>query len=208
MGLPEIGGYTLPTDAPPGVVSWRMERSRAALLIHDMQGYFTRRFPRDAPPLSELVANIARLRRHCDERGVPVFYTAQPGQQDPVERGLQSAFWGPGMTSAPEDRDIVGPLVPGPQHRVLTKRRYSAFQRTPFEEELHAAGRDQLIVTGIYASIGCALTAADAFMRDVQPFFVVDAVADFSRARHDAAIAFVVERCAAPATVARVLDEL
>jgi bifunctional isochorismate lyase/aryl carrier protein len=91
---------------------------------------------------------------------------------------------------------------------VLTKWRYSAFQRTPLEEALRRLGRDQLLVTGVYASIGCALTAADAFMRDVQPFFVADAVADFTRERHDAAVMFVAERCASPMTTTQVLAAL
>lgn len=210
MTLPRIGSYALPAESeiPGARVSWQVDPSRAALLIHDLQHYFVNAFTPGVSPIDDVIANIAALRRRCDELAIPVFYSAQPGHQDPVERGLQSDFWGPGMTSAPEHRDIVAALAPEPWHRRLTKWRYSAFRRTPLEAELQADRRDQLIVTGIYASIGCALTAADAFMSDVQPFFVADAVADFSRERHDLAVTFVAERCGVAMMTAQVLAAL
>ena len=210
MTLPRIANYALPagSELPAARVPWEVDPSRAALLIHDMQNYFVNAFGPGGSPIEDVIANIVALRRRCDELAMPVFYSAQPGHQDPAERGLQTDFWGPGMTSAPEHREIVAALTPDPWHRRLTKWRYSAFRRTPLEAELQADRRDQLIVTGIYASIGCALTAADAFMSDIQPFFVADAVADFSRERHDLAVSFVAERCGVAMTTAHVLAAL
>lgn len=210
MGLPTIAPYALPTasELPPCAAPWTPARTRAALLIHDMQGYFVRAFAADASPITPVIAHIQALRDHCDRVGVPVFYTAQPGRQEPSARGLQTAFWGPGMGSTPEDQGIVAPLTPGPSHTVLTKWRYSAFQRSDFETRLRAAGRDQLIVTGVFAHIGCMLTAAEAFMRDIEPFFVADAVADFSRERHDQAVEYAAGRCAVPVLTANLLEQL
>ena len=91
--------------------------------------------------------------------------------------------------------DIVEELSPGAEDTVLTKWRYSAFQRSDFAERLAAAGRDQLLITGVYAHIGCQATAQEAFMRDVRPFLVADAVADFARERHDQACAYVAGCC-------------
>ena len=60
---------------------------------------------------------------------------------------------------------------------------------------MKAWGRDQLIVTGIYAHIGCMTTALVAFMNDIQAFLVRDAVADFSAEDHAMAVRYVSQRC-------------
>lgn len=209
-GLPRITEYAVPqaSELPANRVAWQVEAGRAALLIHDMQRYFVNAFTPGVPPIADVLSNIDAIRSACDAAGVPVFYTAQPGRQRPEDRGLQTDFWGPGMSSEPEHQAITDALAPRERHTVLTKWRYSAFQRSPLEDLLRAAKRDQLIVTGVYASIGCLLTAADAFMRDVQPFLVADAVADFTRARHDDALTFAVERCASLTTTAPLVSVL
>lgn len=210
VGLPRFEPYTLPTanEIPAPVAPWRPSRARSALLIHDMQGYFVRAFRPDPSPIEPAIANIAAIRSCCDALGVPVFYTAQPGRQDPRDRGLQTAFWGPGMSEAPADQHVIEPLAPQPHHTVVTKWRYSALRRSDFETRLRDAGRDQLIVTGLFAHIGCLLTAADAFMCDIEPFFVADAVADFSRTLHDRAVEYAAGRCAVAVTAASLMDDL
>lgn len=208
MSLPSIAAYDLPTEPPAGRVDWRPDPARAALLVHDMQRYFLAPYAGD--PIPQVTANIRALAAACRERGVPVFYTAQPGRQDPADRGLLTEFWGEGIGAVveadPRAEDIVAALAPEPADTVLTKWRYSAFQRSDLAERLAAAGRDQLLITGVYAHIGCQATAVEAFMRDVAPFLVVDGVADFTRARHEQACEYVAQRCGAVTTTAAALD--
>ena len=202
MSIPNIESYPVPAriDLPTNRVAWTPHRDRGALLIHDMQDYFLRFYDRSAQPIASVIANIARLRTACLSAGIPVIYTAQPAAQSTQERGLLTDVWGPGLTAYPEAQQIVEPLRPGDSDIVLTKYRYSAFHGTELLALLRARGRDQLFICGVYAHIGCLLTACDAFMHDVQPFLVGDGVADFSRAYHELALGYAAERCAVTLT--------
>lgn len=209
-GLPKIAPYALPAEAelPTPRGPWKLETGRAALLVHDMQRYFVDAYTPDADPIATATVNIARLANRCRQRGVQVFYTAQEGNQDRRDRGLQADLWGPGMKALPEHTPVIPALAPQPGDFVLTKHRYSAFQRSNLETLMRARGRDQLIVTGIYAHIGCLMTAGEAFQRDIETFFAADATADFSRAEHDMAVKWVAGRCGVPMSTAQLLAAL
>jgi bifunctional isochorismate lyase/aryl carrier protein len=210
MALTVIAPYEMPA-APAreaGGVGWRPDPSRAALLIHDMQQYFVSAFPAGAAPVTDLVANIGLLRAHAVALGIPVIYTAQPGAMTLAERGLLHDFWGPGMGSDISGKRIITPLTPEPRDVVLTKWRYSAFHSTMLANILHQRRRDQLIVCGVYAHIGCLMTACDAFTRDIEPFLVSDAVADFSLAQHQMGLDYAARCCAVTVNTRTVLADL
>lgn len=208
--LPSIPAYDLPQegDLPPSRANWTLEADRAALLVHDMQAYFVDAFTPDASPISSVIDSIARISGAARTRGIPVFHTAQHGDQERRDRGLQADLWGPGMRHVPAQQAIIGPLSPEAGDFVLTKHRYSAFQRSNLETLMRARGRDQIVICGVYAHIGCMLTAAEAFQRDIQPFFVADAVGDFSRDWHDAALAQVADCSGVVLSTRQVLEVL
>lgn len=197
MTIPTIASYPMPgaDRLPANRVDWRPDPARAVLLIHDMQDYFLAFYDRGLAPVPELIGNIRALREACDGAGVPVVYTAQPGEQSASQRGLLQPWWGPGITAKPQLAPVASEIAPRPQDTVLTKWRYSAFVSSDLRERMRAQGRDQLIVCGIYAHIGCMMTVADAFMHDIQPFLVGDAVADFSAQEHAMALDYVSRRC-------------
>jgi bifunctional isochorismate lyase/aryl carrier protein len=193
--IPAIAPYPMPTP-PANLVGWRPDPARAALLVHDMQRYFVDFFPAGQSPVTELVRNAARLRDVARSLDLPVFYTAQPGAMSREDRGLLLDMWGPGMGADPYGRQILPELAPGPGDTVLTKWRYSAFVRSDLAGRLRAAGRDQLLICGVYAHVGCLMTACDAFSRDIQPFLAADAVADFTPRHHTWALEYAAQRCA------------
>jgi isochorismate hydrolase len=210
MGLPTIAPYEMPAESEltTAQVRWRPQASRAALLIHDMQQYFLEAFPAGQAPVTDLVENIRLLREAAIATDMPVIYTAQPGGMTRAQRGLLHDFWGPGMGTDSYGRQIVAPLAPGPHDVVLTKWRYSAFHRTTLFNILHRYRRDQLVICGIYAHIGCLMTACDAFTRDIEPFLVADAVADFSLAQHLMCLDYAARRCAVTLTTRVMVDAI
>lgn len=190
----------------PGPAEWRVDPGRAALLVHDMQRYFVSFFPRDRSPATELLANIRTLRQTAAVLGMPVLFTVQPGRMSRADRGLLYDVWGAGMPD--EAKGIVEDLAPEPGDRVVTKYRYSAFHRTGLASDLAAMGRDQLVVCGVFAHIGCLLTACDAYAHDIQPFLVADAMADFTAEDHLMALDYAARRCAVTATTQGLVNAL
>lgn len=209
MAIPTIADYPMPQPEsfPANKTKWQPAAERAVLLIHDMQRYFLRYYDADGRLLPRLIENLARLRGWARENSIPVVYTAQPHDQPAGDRALLNDMWGPGLTVAdPTLQEVVAGLAPGADDTVLTKWRYSAFQRSDLLERMQAWGRDQVVIGGVYAHIGCMVTAVDAFMNDVQPFLVGDAVADFSEAEHRMALQYVATRCGAVIDTASLAD--
>jgi bifunctional isochorismate lyase/aryl carrier protein len=210
VSIPEIESYSLSRlpAPPPSRVGWQPAPARAALLIHDMQDYFLRGYRATVEPGTELIRNISALRSACRASGVPVFYSAQPPASSREERGLLQDMWGSGLAAMPELQNIAPELAPTHGDVVLTKHRYSAFHGTELFERLRAAKLDQLWICGVYAHIGCMLTACSAFMHDIQPFLVSDAVADFSLHYHQLALDYVSKRCGVVVPTAEVVAKM
>ncbi|RJQ81268.1 isochorismatase family protein [Pseudonocardiaceae bacterium YIM PH 21723] len=205
--IPAIASYRLPTraDLPATQARWTADPARAVLLIHDMQRYFLAPF--DSPLREELIAHAAQLRDLAIQSGVPIAYTAQPGDMTPQQRGLLEDFWGPGMTAGPEHRKVVPELAPRAEDKVFTKWRYSAFFKSTLLDWMKESHRDQLVLCGVFAHIGVLTTALDAFTHDIQPFFVADAVGDFSAEHHQFAMTHSARSCARVLLTEEVLHE-
>jgi bifunctional isochorismate lyase/aryl carrier protein len=211
MTIPRIASYSMPKPStlPSSKTNWLPQANRAVLLIHDMQEYFLDFFDREQEPIPTLLHNIRALKAACDVAGVPVVFTAQPAEQSLDQRGVLQEWWGAGVTAHPQRAAVLPVLTPHDgQAMVLDKWRYSAFQKSDLLHRMREQGRDQLIVCGVYAHIGCMLTVAEAFMNDIQTFMVGDAVADFSAEEHQMALRYVSQRCGVVMAQQAVTDAL
>ncbi|KLU15098.1 MULTISPECIES: isochorismatase family protein [Xenorhabdus] len=208
--MEKILSYPLPgyVDLPKSTANWLPDRHRTALLIHDMQKYFVNFFEAGTSPIKGVMSNICMLLSVARNFNIPVFYTAQPGSMTSEQRGLLKNIWGEGMQATDEHRDIIPLLTPTKDETVLTKWRYSAFFKSNLQHHLRDLKRNQLIICGVYAHIGCLTTAIDAYSHDIETFFVSDAVADFSAEKHHLALKMAAEICAVVASTEQVIANL
>lgn len=194
MAISKNSSYSMPQPEsfPNNVTHWQLDPSRAVFLIHDMQRYFVDFHDTDSELIQTLIKNLVLLKHWAYEQGIPVVYTAQSYQ--PVEdRVVLNTMWEP--TLHIDQQKMIDELSPDPQDIILTKWRYSALKHSDLLQHMQGWDRDQLIIGGIYAHIGCMITAVDAFMSDIQPFLIGDAVADFSEEEHRMALKYIASCC-------------
>lgn len=162
---------------------------RPAVVIVDMQNDFC---APDAPTtlypsIRSTYQPIKRLTKLARETTVPVIYTQGLVAADGSSAGLwlkKMAYHGARsiQIEGSHGAAIIDELRPEPGDRIVRKWRPSAFFRTDLEVFLGVAQIDTLLICGTSVS-GCVrATAVDAFMRDIRPMIVREAVADRSEA--------------------------
>ncbi len=166
---------------------------KPALLLIDMQNDFC---DPDAPTtlfpsIRFAYEPILKLSTAARLAGVPVIYTQGLVASD----GSSAGLWRLKMKhhglrgvqiEGSRGAAIVDELAPKPGDRVIRKWRPSAFFRTDLEVFLGVQNIDTLLLCGTSLS-GCVrATATDAFMRDIRPMVVREAVADRSQSVFDA----------------------
>ena len=192
MSIKRIHSYKLEfSERIHNKVTWEFEKEKAILLIHDMQEYFVEAYIREDNPCKKMICNIQKIKYKCKEQGVPIIYSAQPKGQTDEQRGLLLDFWGRGIPQEGNKEKIIPELMPDEDDIVITKWRYSAFEGTELEEIMRKMNKTQIIIVGIYAHIGCLTTASVASMKNIKPFMVIDATADFSKEKHELAVKYV-----------------
>jgi isochorismate hydrolase len=206
MPIPDIKEYSLKqlNVLTPNVPNWKVDSTRCLLLVHDMQNYFIDSLPDNLK--KALILNCAGLIRKARALKIPIVYTAQCGGMTKKERGLLVDFWGPGMKKTKAQASIAQKLLPLPEDSVINKWRYSAFFNTNLADILISEKRNQLIICGVYAHIGVLFTAIDAYSRDIEVFFIKDAVADFSKEAHLSALNYAAECCAMVVSTDEILN--
>ncbi len=132
----------------------------------------------------QVIPAIARELESARKSRTPVIYVCDRHLPDDREFELYPPHCVAGSWGA----EIVGELKPGPQERVVPKRRFSAFFGTDLELQLHEQGIEEIRLVGVCTNICVLYTAADARMRGFEVAVPADAVASFDEAAHENAL--------------------
>lgn len=163
--------------------------SSAALVVIDMQRYFLSpegdAFLKAGPAI---VPNIAGLIEFFRKRGRPVVFTRHAHKKgEPA--GQMGRWW---KNELPFDGDpqseLIEKLKPRKDEMVITKARYSAFERTILGPYLKGHNIETVVVCGVMTHLCVETTARHAFILDFQPVVVSDACATQSKEHHDASL--------------------
>ncbi|MFJ8532023.1 isochorismatase family protein [Streptomyces sp. NPDC093591] len=186
--------YVMPTPAmlPDDRTGWTLDPGRAALLVLNLQRRFLRVVEQEGAPVTALLAGAGRLVGAARAAGVPVIHSVPAG-----ERGPALAVRPPGPPADKDGEAFAEQVAPRTGDAVLTARKHSAFARTRLESRLRDLKRDQVVIVGLFARVGVLMTAADAWVQDLEPFVVADAIADASAGGHEFALEWVADTCGA-----------
>ena len=192
-----------------------LDPSRTALIIVDMQRYFTQPsfpftdvFEKISPGVCSgylrrireiVIPSIQRLLAHFRERGSPIVFTAigsgaKDGNDLPCwlrsfdDVGLStlgSRLWPPIGDASWE---IDEALEPRPEEIVLNKLSAGTFATTDLERQLRDRGIESVVVTGVATDVCVSTTAREAADRNFKVVIVSDACTTFSEQLHQANI--------------------
>ncbi|RSD29998.1 isochorismatase family protein [Vibrio pectenicida] len=191
MPLPTNVSYPMPSKTSfLNKTDWQLDANRTVLLIHDMQRYFVDIYSSDSILLPTLLGNIAKIKEWAKQNNIPVIYTQITFNAISHTHALIEDFWG--FEDIPPCSKMIAPFVaPEEGDIVINKSHYSAMQSDDLAQYLQQLGRDQLLITGLYANLGCRITITDALKKNIQAFLVSDAIADLSYQDHLNALSYV-----------------
>jgi nicotinamidase-related amidase len=161
--------------------SLSLQRNKIALLVVDMQCYFSR-------IIRPIVNQVESLISLFHENKLPVLFT-QHGHQNPKEdAGMMAEWWDDHIIEGSKNWEIDPRLPKKASDTILRKRRYNAFHGTRLDSVLKKKKVSTIFICGIMTNVCCETTAREAFCKDYRVVFVQDATNAASRRMHDAAI--------------------
>ncbi|MHA1222738.1 MAG: isochorismatase family protein [Candidatus Heimdallarchaeaceae archaeon] len=156
--------------------------STVALLVIDMQNYFLDENSHAFVPSSkDIIDNVQKLIKFMKQQGRPVYFTKF--YSSPKSTDLMNRWWRNTVTLNSPDSEIF-PFLDTSIGEVITKTNYSSFFNTDLERKLHEEKIEQILITGVLTHLCCETTARDAFMRNFEVFFLVDATASYNEDLH------------------------
>lgn len=184
---------------------FKFDLKKAALLVIDMQQYFTDSGSHAYVPGSpKIIREINKLICKFKKNKRPVIFTRHI---DVNKKSLMCRWWRDSINKKnPLSR--IDERLDSHSSKVIIKHHYDAFYKTGLEKILRKKKISQVVITGVVTHLCCETTARSAFMRDLLPYVVVDACASHRIAHHKASIYNLARGFAVPVKTDKLLSVL
>ncbi len=173
----------------------RFDPMRCALLVVDVQRYFTRQRQTPMyPPVDDVLDRLKRFADECRTRGVLLVRIQNVISDESAFGAWRRHFgerWGTPSPLAPDQpgAQFHPGFEPAAGDLVLTKPRYSAFHGTPLASILRSRSVQAVIVGGLTTDVCVSSTARDAFQHEFDVVTLSDCTAEVTQARHESGLA-------------------
>lgn len=123
---------------------------------------------------------------------IPIFYCVD--EHLPTD-SYELELWGPHAMKGTVGQQIIDELKPQKYDTVITKRTYSAFDRTNLDRSLarvyDGKGVDTIIITWVHTHICGKHTSYDAFTRELKIIIAEDGTQAFSAEDHISGLEYI-----------------
>lgn len=160
---------------------WQPGSGRSALLILDMQRFFTYEKSHAYIPSSKAIIPV--ISTIVEVFKGPIFLTRHIQPED--DSNLMTHWWKDRIEGEPSE---LHPLIAGIDGELIFKEHYSGFFDTELHQYLQELEVDSLIITGVMTDLCCETTAREAFMRGYRVYFIADGTATATEDRHTATL--------------------
>lgn len=171
---------------------------KSALLVIDMQKFFLNKDSHSyIPAATTIIQNVNVLIDLFRKFELPIIFTYHALEID-EEPGVMGKWWGD-MLRVNNPLSKIHPSINNQKNdTIFRKNRYSAFIGTGLNELLKEKNVESLVITGIMTHLCCETTARDAFMRDYDIYFVIDATATETELLHISSLRTLTDGFAIP----------
>lgn len=200
--LKDIGKYTRKRE------NFQLDISDSALLVIDMQNFFlSSRSHAFIPSSKAIVSNIKQLVEAYRKYRYPIVFTryALTDGEDP---GIMGRWWRDVVMDGEYFSQIIQSLKPRKDEFVIRKSKYSIFYNTELEKFLKAKGVKSIVMTGVMTHLCCETAAREAFVRDLEVYFVIDCTATINEELHLASLKTLAHGFAIPVITEDVLKAM
>jgi len=188
--------------------NFKFSSKKSALLVIDMQKFFlTRKSHSYIPAATTIVPNVNLIITKYREKKFPIIFTFHAYEVN-EETGVMGRWWGDMLRVNNRLSDIHSSIDLHKDDIFLRKNRYSAFIGTNLDKILKEKKIDTLVITGIMTHLCCETTARDAFMRDYDVYFIVDATATETESLHISSLRTLTDGFTIPMKTSEILKEL